>query len=85
MKRTGRLVEGPWTRGDGTRFWVCRVGARNRLRIPEEIVTEQDWQDGDRLELDVEDHPDGTWAIHVRNPDALARRGRPFEDRTPAR
>jgi AbrB family looped-hinge helix DNA binding protein len=69
-------VSGPFVKEDGSRYWTCRVDSRGRITIPKEILREQDWRAGDRLELEVWDE-DGSKSIRVRNIDALARKGTP--------
>lgn len=66
------MVQGPFLRESGERYWACRVDSRLRIRIPNEIFQEQGWQSGDHLEL-IPIKYKGVLAWEVTNHDAIAR------------
>lgn len=71
--RQESTCDGPFQRGHGEPYWICRVGSHGRLRIPDEIAKAQGWRDGDRLDIEVLDLAEGGWAMNVINRDALSR------------
>ena len=42
-------IQGPFTREEGGRYWICRMDFRHRIRPPNELMEELGWRSGDLL------------------------------------